>query len=76
MPKVINEKFQNPICSKCQNRMRPHIVFFDEGYDNGYLKKDRVTELIEEADALVVIGTMLETGFAANIVRKFITGGK
>jgi NAD-dependent SIR2 family protein deacetylase len=58
-----------PKCEECGAPMKPHCMFFDEAYSEHYYRNDTVKEFAKECDCLLVIGTALETGMAANIVR-------
>ncbi len=57
-----------PECPKCKGVARPHTLFFDEGYDQEYYRKDTILNEIRTGDCLIVIGTALETNLAAKIV--------
>lgn len=49
-------------------RDRPHVLFFDESYNEKYYKSETVMNRIAVMDCLVVIGTTLETNLASKIV--------
>ena len=59
-----------PKCEACGGNMKPHGMFFDEMYSEHYYRYDTITNYCDDADALIVIGTTLETSFARNIVIK------
>jgi NAD-dependent deacetylase len=44
--------------------MRPHVLFFDEAYNEEFYYKETVLKLSQESDILFVVGTMLETNLA------------
>lgn len=56
-----------PVCPNCQSNMRPHVLWFDEFYDEIYYKFQSVLELgYDKMDALLLVGTTLQT----NLPRK------
>ena len=61
-----------PVCPVCQDRLRPHIMFFDEFYTEKYNESESVKKYCVESDVLVVIGTALQTGLARMIVESFL----
>lgn len=69
------EDYEPPKCKDCGGTLRPHIMFFDEAYNeptNGY---DSVKDELAQSDCVVVIGTMLQTGLANSIVSQSISRG-
>lgn len=48
--------------------MKPHSMFFDEGYSEHYYRKDTINDFYADCDALIVVGTALETTYALKIV--------
>ena len=59
-----------PICSKCGDNMRPNILWFDESYNEKIYRKETVKNFSDDIDAIVVIGTTLETNLANMLVMK------
>ena len=56
-----------PICPNCQGKMRPHVLWFDEFYDEEFYKFKSVLNLgYDKMDALLLVGTTLQT----NLPRK------
>ncbi len=56
-----------PVCPDCESIMRPHILWFDEFYDEAYYKFHTVLEYgYDKMDALLLVGTTLQT----NLPRK------
>ena len=53
-----------PLCNNCGKKARPHVLYFDESYNEEYYKINTIKDVIKDMDALIVIGTTLETGFA------------
>ena len=48
--------------------LRPHILWFDESYSESHYHSETVRTFSHEMDALVVVGTALETALARRIV--------
>jgi len=48
--------------------MRPNVLWFDEAYSEKHYKSNTVKEYAKDADAVLVIGTALETSMAHLIV--------
>lgn len=58
-----------PRCTFCDAVMKPHTMFFDESYTEEWYKSETVRQFQEgPMDALIVIGTALQTNLARNIV--------
>jgi len=57
-----------PKCKECGKDMKPHSMFFDESYSEHYYRKETIEEFYKDCDALIVVGTALETTFALKIV--------
>jgi NAD-dependent SIR2 family protein deacetylase len=63
-----SERFVLPGCETCGGRLKPHVVFFGEN-----VPKDRVaavTALVEQADALLVVGSSLTVMSGFRFVRQ------
>jgi NAD-dependent deacetylase len=52
--------------------MRPHILFFDESYNEKYYRQDTVKESYEKSDCLIIIGTSIETNLTTRLVGSFV----
>jgi len=48
-------------CPKCDEDLRPHVLWFDEYYNEKFFKKDTVLRISKETGILFVIGTSGET---------------
>lgn len=48
-------------CPKCMSDLRPHVLWFDEYYNERFFKKDTVLLISKETGLLFVIGTSGET---------------
>jgi NAD-dependent SIR2 family protein deacetylase len=57
-----------PKCKECGKDMKPHSMFFDENYSEHYYRKESIEEFYKECDAMIVVGTALETTFALKMV--------
>jgi NAD-dependent deacetylase len=57
------------ICRSCGGQARPHILWFDESYDEPRFHLDTVRALAAEAVLLVVVGTSAQTNLPWQIVR-------
>ena len=64
--------FTELVCSKCLQLARPNVLYFDESYTEKHLRTDTLTEELKTMDALICVGTMLETGYAARMVSKAV----
>ncbi len=61
-------------CPKCNEDLRPHVLWFDEYYDERYFKKDSVLKISKHTGLLFVIGTsgatILPQMIAKNVLAK------
>ncbi len=48
-------------CPKCQEELRPHVLWFDEYYDEKFFKKESVLRISKETGILFIIGTSGQT---------------
>merc|ERR1719159_1288706 len=64
------EKDPVPRCPACGSRCRPHVLWFDECYNETWYGRDSALDAVCDADCLVVIGTTLTTGLPNEVVRK------
>jgi len=48
-------------CPKCGEDLRPHVLWFDEFYDEKFYKKDSVLRISKETGILCILGTSGET---------------
>lgn len=48
-------------CPKCDEDLRPHVLWFDEYYNEKFFKKDSVLRISKETGILFVLGTSGET---------------
>ena len=48
-------------CSNCGEDLRPHVLWFDEYYDEKFFKKDTVLKISKNTGLLFILGTSGET---------------
>ncbi|MFK7907442.1 MAG: NAD-dependent deacetylase [Chitinophagales bacterium] len=69
-PQVITEQeWQLLRCPKCSENLRPHVLWFDEYYDEKYFKRESVLRISKEAGILFVLGTSGATNLPQVIAR-------
>lgn len=57
-PQVITEaEWELLKCPKCGEDLRPHVLWFDEYYDEKYYKRDTVLRIAKQTGLLFIIGT-------------------
>jgi NAD-dependent deacetylase len=54
---ITDEEWKALRCPKCGEDLRPHVLWFDEYYNDIYYKKDRVLRISKETGILFVLGT-------------------
>lgn len=57
-----------PHCPECEVLARPHVLWFDEIYDETFFKIETVSLLASELDLLFVVGTTLQTTLPYRVV--------
>ena len=62
-------------CVCCNSWMRPHVLWFDERYDEENYRIDSTVHAMNKADALVVVGTTGATSLPAHMLRMAMTRG-
>lgn len=48
-----------PKCEECGAPMKPHVMFFDESYNEHYYRRETIDSFVQESDCLIVVGTAL-----------------
>ena len=56
-------------CSSCSGRMRPHVLWFDECYEEGLFRAQSALHAAQEADLLLIIGTSGTTSLPVQIAQ-------
>ena len=62
-------------CTECGALARPHVLWFDECYNEHQYRASSVEAFAKEADAVLVVGTALETAMAASFVQDSLRKG-
>jgi NAD-dependent deacetylase len=55
------------LCTSCGGWMRPHVLWFDEYYEEAYYRSESAFELAASASILVVVGTTGSTSLPMQI---------
>ena len=63
------------VCPSCGGRARPHVLWFDEMYDEARYRFESSMNAMTGADALIVIGTSGATTLPTLLVRESIRAG-
>lgn len=69
---ITEEDWQALRCPKCGEDLRPHVLWFDEYYNEAYFKKDTVLKISKEAAILFVLGTSGATNLPQIIVENVL----
>lgn len=59
-------------CPKCGNNLRPHVLWFDEYYDEKYFKIDTVLRISQQTGLLFILGSSGATNLPQMICRNVI----
>lgn len=59
-------------CPKCGERLRPHVLWFDEYYNEEYYRVDSVMRDTNESGILFVIGTSGATTLPVHVVKSML----
>ena len=70
-----NSYFEKLKCPKCSSLTRPHVLWFDEYYNDTYFYFNQSLEAALESDVLIVVGTSGATNLPNQIVRKAYSRG-
>ncbi|HKJ16062.1 MAG TPA: Sir2 family NAD-dependent protein deacetylase [Xanthomonadales bacterium] len=62
-------------CNQCGSPMRPHVLWFDEYYEERYYRSDSALRKLETSDLLLVIGTSGSTTLPAMTVEHALHSG-
>lgn len=62
-------------CPKCGQRTRPHVLWFDESYDETFFKFNSSLAIANQTDLLVIVGTSGATTLPNHIVQMVIQRG-
>ncbi|OQY02302.1 MAG: hypothetical protein B6I20_07100 [Bacteroidetes bacterium 4572_117] len=59
-------------CPKCKENLRPHVLWFDEYYNEKYFKKNSVLQISKETGILFIIGTSGATNLPLMVANKVL----
>lgn len=62
-------------CPKCGNFLRPHVLWFDEMYNEKYYKLDSSLRVAKETGLLIIVGTSGATNLPRRIVESALQRG-
>ena len=65
---ITEEEWEMLTCPKCGDLLRPHVLWFDEYYNEEYYKYDSSINAARDSDMLFVIGTSGATNLPNTIV--------
>lgn len=68
IPRSITQSFAVPVCERCGGTLKPHVVFFGENVPRP--RVERAFALLEDADALLIIGSSLTVYSGFRFVRR------
>ena len=63
-------------CPKCEAMSRPHVLWFDEYYNEVHYKYDSAMMAANKSDLLIIAGTTLMTSLPATIVDYYMNAYK
>jgi NAD-dependent deacetylase len=62
-------------CPKCGNELRPHVLWFDEFYNEKYYKLDSALRISNATGILFILGTSGATNLPQQIVNRVLNNG-
>jgi len=62
-------------CPKCEKDLRPHVLWFDEYYDEKYFKRDSVLKISKHTGILFIIGTSGATSLPQIVAENVLAKG-
>lgn len=74
-PAISDEDWQQLHCDDCGSVMRPHVLWFDEYYEERYYRSDSAMQTLERSDLLLLIGTSGATTLPAMAVEYAVHAG-
>ncbi|MBU2647626.1 RNA polymerase subunit sigma [bacterium] len=63
------------VCPECGSRARPHVLWFDESYDETFYRFESSLRTAQKTDLLVVVGTSGSTTLPNHIVNMVLAQG-
>ncbi len=70
---ITEEEWAMLRCPKCGEDLRPHVLWFDERYNEKYFKLETVLRLSKHTGILFVLGTTLATNLPETVVRNVLS---
>lgn len=75
LPEVSDGDWERLHCAQCGAPMRPHVLWFDEYYEERYYRSDSALQAVERSDLLLVVGTSGATTLPAMAVEYALRSG-
>lgn len=70
---ISEEEWEMLRCPKCNEDLRPHVLWFDERYNERFYKLDTVLKISKHSKILFVLGTTLQTNLPQTITRNVLS---
>lgn len=70
---LTTEQIEKLRCTKCDNYLRPHVLWFDERYNEKYFRLDSSLRTAKETGLLLIIGTSGATSLPQRIVESVLS---
>jgi NAD-dependent deacetylase len=70
---LTSEQIELLKCPKCGNYLRPHVLWFDERYNEKYYKLDSSMRVAKETGLLLIVGTSGATTLPQRIVESVLS---
>jgi NAD-dependent deacetylase len=62
-------------CARCGGLMRPHVLWFDEYYEERFYRSDSALQALANSNRLIVVGTSGSTTLPAMVVQHALAAG-
>ena len=72
---LTDESWEKLVCQRCGAPSRPHVLWFDEYYDEALFRSDSALQRAESMDLLIVVGTSGATTLPTVIVQNAVDHG-
>ncbi len=69
------ELLENLHCAKCNGMARPHVLWFDESYNEEHFRFESSLNIAAETDVLLVVGTSGATTLPNHVVNMVVRNG-
>ena len=57
-----------PVCEECGAPMKPHVMYFDETYNEHYYRAETIQDYVANTDIMILVGTAIETSMCKRLV--------